>query len=81
MDAERRDADPDARRAFIREHHPDRGGDPVVFIAGLTAFDQPPPTCRAGDRVRVIKRRTWPARLLHYATKRLGVTPRTPRVR
>jgi hypothetical protein len=24
-----------ARRAYIREHHPDRGGDPDAFIAGL----------------------------------------------
>ena len=23
------------RRAFIRDHHPDRGGDPDEFIAGL----------------------------------------------
>lgn len=27
-----------AYRAFVREHHPDRGGDPDVFIAGLARF-------------------------------------------
>jgi hypothetical protein len=27
-----------AYRAFVREHHPDRGGDPDVFVAGLTRF-------------------------------------------
>jgi hypothetical protein len=27
-----------AYRAFVREHHPDRGGDPEVFVAGLARF-------------------------------------------
>jgi len=27
-----------AFRAFVREHHPDRGGDPEVFVAGLARF-------------------------------------------
>jgi hypothetical protein len=27
-----------AFRAFVREHHPDRGGDPEVFRAGLARF-------------------------------------------
>lgn len=27
-----------AFRAFVREHHPDRGGDPDAFVAGLTRF-------------------------------------------
>jgi hypothetical protein len=30
-----------ARRAFIRAHHPDRGGDPAEFMAGLAALDKP----------------------------------------
>lgn len=30
-----------ARRAFIRDHHPDRGGDPQVFITGLQQFTPP----------------------------------------
>lgn len=42
MNAEERSA----FRAFVREHHPDRGGDPEVFAAGLARFascEQPPP--------------------------------------
>lgn len=27
-----------AFRAFVREHHPDRGGDIEVFVAGLARF-------------------------------------------
>ncbi len=27
-----------AFRAFVREHHPDRGGDPDFFVAGLARF-------------------------------------------
>jgi hypothetical protein len=33
--ADRAAADRAAFRAFVREHHPDRGGDPAVFVAGL----------------------------------------------
>lgn len=28
-----------AFRAFVREHHPDRGGDPAAFVAGMTQFE------------------------------------------
>lgn len=28
------------RREFIRAHHPDRGGDPAAFAAGLADLDQ-----------------------------------------
>jgi hypothetical protein len=31
----------EARRRFILEHHPDRGGDPAEFVEGLREFDQP----------------------------------------
>jgi hypothetical protein len=27
-----------AFRAFVRDNHPDRGGDPAVFVAGLARF-------------------------------------------
>jgi hypothetical protein len=27
-----------AYRAFVRDNHPDRGGDPDVFVAGLARF-------------------------------------------
>ena len=45
----------DAYRAFVREHHPDRGGDPDVFIAGLARFraeQQPDPVDDAADDPR-----------------------------
>ncbi|WP_420122435.1 hypothetical protein [Nakamurella sp.] len=33
------DDDRAARRAYIRDHHPDRGGDPDEFVAGLRRWD------------------------------------------
>ncbi len=33
-----------AFRAFVRSHHPDVGGDPVLFAAGLAAWRGGPPT-------------------------------------
>jgi len=33
-----------AFRAFVREHHPDRGGDPEAFAAGLARFGTKHPT-------------------------------------
>ena len=40
-------------RAFVRDHHPDRGGDPEVFAAGLARFrgaDPPPDTFDGHDQ-------------------------------
>lgn len=37
-----------AFRAFVREHHPDRGGDPDAFVAGLARFRADPAV--AADR-------------------------------
>jgi hypothetical protein len=36
------DDDPERRefRAWVRAHHPDRGGDPDSFVAGLAAWRQ-----------------------------------------
>ncbi len=31
-----------AFRAFVRDNHPDRGGDPDVFVAGLARFRSGP---------------------------------------
>jgi len=76
-DAERR------RREFIRAHHPDRGGDPAVFAAGLRSFDAE----READwrlplpRVVVVAHRTWFARLARVVIKRLRADRRAPRVR
>ncbi len=38
-----------AFRAFVREHHPDRGGDPDAFVAGLARFGQRPAEPRPDD--------------------------------
>jgi hypothetical protein len=43
MDRDLTDEERAAFRAFVREHHPDRGGDPEVFVAGMARF-------RAGNR-------------------------------
>jgi curved DNA-binding protein CbpA len=32
-----------AYRAFVRENHPDRGGDPEEFVAGLARFREAEP--------------------------------------
>jgi hypothetical protein len=43
------------RRQFIRTHHPDRGGDPAAFIAGLAHLDRVGgPGERDADGVRVV---------------------------
>ena len=53
--------DRSARRAFILAHHPDRGGDPAAFIAGLRLLEQHPVT--ASPVVHAYRsRRTAPAR-------------------
>jgi hypothetical protein len=38
-----------AFRAFVREHHPDRGGDPAAFVAGLARFGRRPAELPADD--------------------------------
>jgi hypothetical protein len=30
-------------RAFVRDHHPDRGGDPAAFVAGMARFAESRP--------------------------------------
>jgi hypothetical protein len=69
------------RARFIRMHHPDRGGNPAVFIAGLRAFDrelrqgtEPPP------RVIIVTRRPWLTRQAIAGARRLRHGPRSPRV-
>jgi hypothetical protein len=51
-----------AYRAFVREHHPDRGGDPEVFAAGLARFkeaDDP----RFDAPIEVVKPMPFPVRV------------------
>jgi hypothetical protein len=48
------------RRDFIRAHHPDRGGDPEVFAAGLRAFGAgQDPDIGPLPQVVIIRRRAW----------------------
>jgi hypothetical protein len=71
------------RREFIRSHHPDRGGDPVIFIAGLGRFDGEPggPRVLPLPRVVVVPHRAWPVRLMAALMHRLRGSHRAPRVR
>lgn len=66
------------RREFIRENHPDRGGDPAVFITGLRSFSGEPGPL---PRVIVVRRRSWPGRLASAATRRARRHQKAPRVR
>jgi hypothetical protein len=71
------------RREFIRAHHPDRGGDPEVFMAGLRRFDTTPepPGLEPLPRVIVIVRRGWLIRLITALAQRVHPEERVPRVR
>ena len=68
-----------SRRAFIRSHHPDRGGDPTAFRAGLRAWDdvlhEPRP------RVVVVKAQPWPRMLLAILAQPIRRRRRSSRVR
>jgi hypothetical protein len=70
------------RRDFIRAHHPDRGGDPQAFIAGLRAFGTDPgQDSGLLPRVIIIRRRAWLIRQASAAAQRLRHGPRPARVR
>lgn len=43
------DQERSAFRAFVRENHPDRGGDPEVFVAGLARFGAVSPSGSGAD--------------------------------
>jgi hypothetical protein len=71
------------RREFIRVNHPDRGGDPDAFIAGMRSLD-----AEAGSlgteplpRVVVVSHRSWLTRLAIAVAQRLRPGSRAPRVR
>jgi hypothetical protein len=86
-------ADADERaafRAFVREHHPDRGGDPAAFAAGLARFGrgpegappvQPPPADepRFDGPVEVVATLPFPVRV-GVALIRTWHRRRNPRV-
>ena len=71
------------RREFIRAHHPDRGGDPDVFMAGLRRFDAAPeqPGPEPLPRVVVVIRRAWLIRLITALAQWVNPEERAPRVR
>jgi hypothetical protein len=69
------------RRAFIREHHPDCGGDAVAFIAGLRALDAEREQGSGPlPEVVVVRRRPWLVRKVTAVGRRLRYGPRPSRV-
>ena len=67
-----------AVRAFVRQHHPDVGGDPAAFAAGLAALR----SGRTVDTDVVFHRRPrGPLRLIHPLTAAIARHRRPPRVR
>ena len=77
--ASRQEQTRSSRRAFIRSHHPDRGGDPTLFATGLRAWDnvlnEPP------ARVVAVAAKPWPRTLLTVLARRMRKSRRLPRVR
>ena len=52
-----------ARRAWIRDNHPDRGGDPAAFVEGLRGHTEPGPNPAGSSPVRAYRsRRITPLR-------------------
>jgi hypothetical protein len=68
------------RREFIRAHHPDRGGDPVAFAAGLAELDQFAAGSRPA-RVVVVAHTPLLVSLLTALMHRAGWRRPLPRVR
>ena len=67
------------RRDFIRAHHPDRGGDPDFFIAGLRAFDTGPEQDPGPlPKVVIVRRRPWLIRRIAVAARRSATAPGLP---
>lgn len=69
-----------ARREFIRAYHPDRGGDPAAFVAGLAAYDQPPASAPTA-RVVIVADTPWLVSLLRPVLRRMGWRRSPPRVK
>lgn len=61
-------ADKAEYRRFVRANHPDFGGDPEVFAAGVRRFHQTSPT--HGDIVVVRQRRGLPRLVAVLAARR-----------
>ena len=69
-----------ARREFIRTHHPDRGGDPDAFAAGLAAHDQRLPSAPPA-RIVVVPDTPLLVSLLTAVLHRMGWRRPAPRVK
>jgi hypothetical protein len=69
-----------ARREFIRTHHPDRGGDPAAFAAGLAAYDRRPDGEPAA-RVVIVPDTPWLVSLLRPILRRMGWRRPPPRIK
>ena len=69
-----------ARREFIRTHHPDRGGDPAAFAAGLAAYDRRPDREPAA-RVVIVADTPWLVSLLRPILRRMGWRRPPPRTK
>jgi hypothetical protein len=67
------------RREFVRRNHPDRGGDPAVFVAGLREFDTQARNSR--PRVIAVRHRAWPVTLILALSRRRNGSHRGRRVR
>ncbi len=67
-----------ARREFIRAYHPDRGGDPAAFVAGLAAYDDPPASAPVA-RVVIVADTPWLVSLLRPVLRRMGWRRPPPR--
>lgn len=69
-----------ARRRFVREHHPDRGGDEGAFAAGLAAFDASRRALDRPVRVTAVARPRGLRRLTAPLLAQLSRRRRPPRV-
>ncbi|QHB99854.1 hypothetical protein EK0264_05865 [Epidermidibacterium keratini] len=76
-------SDERARRiAFIKAHHPDRGGDPAYFVEGLAALDgNAPASTTSPVRVSVHHRRGPVQQIIEALLRRLRPQAHPPRVR
>ncbi|MCI2419889.1 hypothetical protein MOQ72_20795 [Saccharopolyspora sp. K220] len=75
-----------AIRAFVRANHPDVGGDPAVFAAGLAALraaqrGEPRPRDRYDAPIEVVDRPRGVRGLLHRVRAWRARRNRCPRVR
>jgi len=69
-------------RRFVLQHHPDRGGDPAVFAAGMQAWqsfqEQGAEQADNGPQVFFYRKRTVLAQLLHHLRTRVGARRTRP---